>query len=99
MKMANRVKCMKIGLIGLLLGMLPLVEGCAGHAFRSTLQNNPECVSQADVNRDKVNACMYSRDRSDFNDCLASKGVKQSKINDLNACLDAHRRTFRDLFD
>ena len=96
--MANRIKEMKIGLIGLLLAVPPLIGGCAGRAYRSTLQNNPECVRQADINRDKVDTCMYSRDRYDFNNCLASKGVKQSKINDLNACLDAHRSTFRDLF-
>ena len=96
--MPNRSKEIKIGLIGLLLGVLPLIAGCAGHAYRSTLQNNPECVTQANINRDKVDACMSSRDRYDFSDCLASKGVKQSKIDDLNSCLDAHRRTFRDLF-
>lgn len=99
MKMANRAKYTKIRLIGLVLGVLPLVEGCGSHAYRSNLQNNPECVTQANINRDKVNACMYSGNRSEFNDCLSSKGVKQSKINDLNTCLDAHRRTFRDLFD
>jgi hypothetical protein len=81
-------------LIGIVLGVLPLFgAGCAGHMYMSTLRDYPNCVTQAQISRAKVDACMDSSDKASFNDCLLSQKVPQSKIDVLNACVDSHRRS------
>lgn len=93
--MRNRPNHSKLALMRIILGALPLLgAGCAGgRMYMSTLRNYPDCVTQAQIARAKVDACMDSSDKASFNDCLVSKSVPQSKINVLNACVDSHRRS------
>lgn len=86
----------KSALVGIVLGVLPLFgAGCAsGRMYMSTLRNYPDCVTQAQISRAKVDACMDSSDKDSFNECLLSKKVPQSKIDVLNACVDSHRRSW-----
>lgn len=93
----------KFAVMTVVLGMLLLVIGGCSSAsnrmYMTTLRNYPGCIDQAQINRGKANACMYSTDRASFNSCLASQGVPQVKIDNLNACVEARRnRTIGNLF-
>jgi len=79
----------------LVLGAVTFLGGCAsGRVYMSTLRDYPQCVTQAGISRAKVDACMdSSSDKADFNSCLAGKQVPQPKIDELNACVDSHRRS------
>lgn len=71
-----------------------LLAGCSsGRVYMATLRDNPDCVAQAGISRVKVNACMDSRGKEDLNSCLSAQRVPQTKIANLNACVDARRRT------
>lgn len=73
---------------------LMLVSGCAsGRVYMSTLRNYPECVTQAQISPAKVDACMDSTGKTDFNACLVDRKVPQNKIDVLNGCVDSHRRS------
>jgi hypothetical protein len=61
--------------------------------YMSTVRNYPACASQAQISRVKVDACMDSGDKADFNACLVSKNVPRGKIDVLKACIDSHRRS------
>lgn len=81
------------GLVALLSAALMLFSGCAGgRVYMSTLRNYPDCVTQAQINRAKVDACMDSTNKVDFNACLVDRKVPQNKIDALNRCVDSHRR-------
>ena len=86
----------RVALKTTVLGALLLIAaGCSSASNRMympTLRDYPGCVSQAQINRAKVDACSSSTDKASFNACLVSKNVPQSKIDALNACVDARRR-------
>ena len=92
--MRKQSSSLKPVLFAALSGVLALVGGCgSGAMYMTTLRNYPECVTQAQISRVKVDACMDSSDKTDFNACLVDKKVPQSKIDVLNSCVDAHRRS------
>lgn len=97
--MTNRkMKQVKIIWLIVVLGTLPSFAGCGSQMYRSNLQDNPQCVRQAQISQVNINACMDSHGRADFNACLASRGVPQYKITSLNACLNTHRSPIGSLF-
>lgn len=92
--MRKQGSSLKPVLFAVLSGVVTLLAGCwSGAMYMTTLRNYPECVTQSQISRVKVDACMDSSDKSDFNACLADKKVPQYKIDALNSCVDAHRRS------
>ena len=61
--------------------------------YMSALRDYPNCVNRAQISQVKVDGCMDSGNKADFNACLASKNVPQNKIDVLNACVESHRRS------
>ncbi|MGH7935036.1 MAG: hypothetical protein ACREQN_17990 [Candidatus Binataceae bacterium] len=85
---------MLVALAAATLGM-PLMLGGCSRRFKQTVRNNPECVTQAGINQNKIDNCLSgTRRRDEFNTCLASRGVGQMKIDRLNQCIDAHRYSY-----
>lgn len=85
----------RTGVILILLGALTVLGGCSpsGRVYMTTLRNYPACVTESGISQAKVDACMDNTDKADFNSCLVDKKVPQPRIDRLNACVEAHRRT------
>lgn len=92
--MRKQINPFRLALLAGLSGGFALLAGCgSGAMYMTTLRNYPECVTQSQISQAKVDACMDSSNKSDFNACLVDRKVPQRKIDVLNACVDAHRRS------
>jgi hypothetical protein len=92
----NRMKQTKTWTVGLVLGALPFLAGCAD--YKSNLQANPACVQQAQISQIDIDACIHSSSRADFASCLALRGVPQYKIKYQEACLNPHQSPIGSIF-
>ena len=77
------------------LGWVWNLGGCASsdRVYISTLRNYPTCGTESGIGVAKLDACLDNSTKADVNSCLLDKKVPQAKIDRLNACVDAHRRS------